>query len=240
MLDLAIRTSGVTQGRHNRHGCSGRAWVTAGARAAVRPLRRRGRTDPAELDGVHRHVLTPYRRCASARRSGQVEGAGLTVPGSPLGDDVGDNSSVVPGVDVELPIGRAGQVDPVHPHVPGEAHVEQVPDPLPPDRLGQVQQRKSGDDTGQSAACPNRPVTARPIPRGARRWTGRRARVPGPRSSRPTRTGCRSRPSSAGPRAPDGRTHGARPGQPRTRSRALRPPARPRAGSRSAWSSRRS
>jgi hypothetical protein len=100
--------------------------------------------DPAELDGVHRHALT-------ARRPRQVEGAGLIVSGSPLGDDVGDNATVVPGVDVELPIGGAGKVDPVHPHVPGEARVEQVADPLPPDRLGQVQQYTyEGTDSVQS------------------------------------------------------------------------------------------
>ena len=75
----------------------------------------------------------------------------------PLGDDVGDDASVVFGVDVERLARRNRHVDAVHPGVAREAHVEQVRQRLTADGLGEVEQRAAARWAGQLRAGPHCP-----------------------------------------------------------------------------------
>jgi hypothetical protein len=98
--------------------------------------------DPAELDGFHVDVLAARSGPVLASgRSGEGDGEGLTVGARPFGDDVGDDAAVVVGVEIER-LGRCpSQVDPVHPHIAGEADVEEIGDKLAANRGGEVEQR---------------------------------------------------------------------------------------------------
>ena len=90
----------------------------------------------------------------------ELERERLAVGAGPLGDDVGDDATVVVGVEVDRFAGRGDKVDAVHPHVAGEADVEQVRQRLTTDRLGEA--RASG---------------SRAIRRGSLRAGPQRARV---------------------------------------------------------------
>ena len=90
-------------------------------------------------------------------RAAEREGEGLAVGARPFGDDVGHDPAVVVGIDVER-LGRCpGQVDAVHPHVAGEADVEEVGERLPADRGREVEQGKPGDRAREPGAGPQRP-----------------------------------------------------------------------------------
>ena len=90
----------------------------------------------------------------------------LAVRTRPLGDDVGDDAAVVFGVDVERFARRNRQVDPVHPGVACEAHVEQVRHRLPTDGLGEVEQAAAGR-SGGAASCAPAPRAALPVSHSA-------------------------------------------------------------------------
>ena len=124
----------------------------------------------------------------------RVERERLTMRARPLGDDVGHDPAVVVGIDVDR-LGRGpSQVDAVHPHVTGEADVEEVGERLPADRSREVEQGKPGDGTREPGAGAQRPGSSG-VPLGDQLLGAecRLAREPGARSSRPTRTGRRSR-----------------------------------------------
>ena len=80
------------------------------------------------------------------------EGERLAVGGRPFGDDVGEDASVVDRVVVGFDGDGVGDVDPVSPHVAGEADVEQVRQRLTSDWFGQVQQLQAGDRPGHLGA----------------------------------------------------------------------------------------
>lgn len=103
----------------------------------------------AELDGVDLDGLTVLA-CAvrTAGRARQSEAERLAVGAGPLRNDVGDEASVVSGIDVEFGTGGAGDVYPVHPDVAGEADVEQVRDRLTSLPARQIEQGELGDRPG--------------------------------------------------------------------------------------------
>lgn len=111
---------------------------------------------PAQLDGVQLDDLAVAAGVGAAGRAGQPQGEGLVVQRRPLGHDVGDEAAVVLGREDDGPPHGAGQVDPVHPHVAGEAGVEQVADRLPAEvgaeGLAERQQRESAQRRGHAAS----------------------------------------------------------------------------------------
>ena len=90
--------------------------------------------DADELDGVDLDPLA-VRALAELAARGPVEHEleRLAVDARPLGDDVGDETTVVVGGEVHRVAGRGAQVDAVGPHVAREPDVEQVPEPHPAD-----------------------------------------------------------------------------------------------------------
>ena len=109
--------------------------------------------DPAELDGVHVDVLAAgFGSELPSGRPTEREGERLTVRARPLDNDVGHDPGVVVGIDVEW-LGRCpSQVDAVHPHVTGEADVEEVGERLSADRSREVEQGKPADGTREPGA----------------------------------------------------------------------------------------
>src|SRR3954470_3601277 len=90
--------------------------------------------DPGEVGGGGRLWFTTDAAAElPAGRAGQGERVGPAVAPGPLGDDVRDDPAVVLRGQLRRDARRPGDVEPVHPHVTGEAHVEEVADRLPAD-----------------------------------------------------------------------------------------------------------
>ena len=119
-----------------------------------------------ELDGVDRDDLAAVAVAeAAAGRAGEMERERHVVDRRPLGDEVLHEATVVLGVEVEAVAERVGDVDAVHPHVAGEADVEQVGDRLLADD-GQVEQLAVRDEAGELRASADRlRATSRPTRR---------------------------------------------------------------------------
>src|SRR5438105_11809222 len=88
-----------------------------------------GKSSAERADEVERVHLDVFAAVALAERAagsaGQVQVERLAVELCPLPDDVGDEASVVDGVDVHAPTGGGMDVDAVRPGVASEADFEE-------------------------------------------------------------------------------------------------------------------
>ncbi len=102
-----------------------------------------------ELDGVDRDDLAAFAVAeAAAGGSGEVERERHVVDRRPLGDVVRHQPTVVLGVEVEPVSEGVGDVDAMHPHVAGEADVEEIRNRLLADD-GQVEHLAVRDEAGE-------------------------------------------------------------------------------------------